>query len=42
MKIIAVLPPLIECNICTPDEGERIMVNLPIEGRESFVDLGYK
>lgn len=42
MEIVTVLPPLVKGNIGTPDEGERIVVDLPVKRRKSLVDLGWR
>lgn len=40
MEIITILPPLVKGNVGAPDEGKRVVINLPVERRESLVDLG--
>jgi hypothetical protein len=42
MEIVTVLPPLVKSNIGTPDEGERVVVDLPVKRRKSLVDLGWR
>lgn len=39
MKVITVLPPLIEGDICAPDERQSVMVDLTVQWSQGFVDL---
>jgi hypothetical protein len=41
MQRVTVGPPIIKRNIGTPDEGERSMVDVPIQRSKSLVYLSY-